>query len=72
MSITVIKEGSILRVLESTTPVPDGERLVLYTAEEIAKRQPSAWDAAQLNSAFQDAEDWGDSLDALVRTPSAK
>jgi hypothetical protein len=69
MSINVIKEGSLLRVIESSEPIPDGARLILYTASELADltRQPTAWEAAQLESAFRDGEeDWGSSLDGLV------
>jgi len=69
MSINVIKEGNLLRVLESSEPIPDGARLTLYTASELADlaRQPSAWEAAQMESAFSDGEeDWGSSLDRLV------
>jgi hypothetical protein len=35
MSFTVVKEGNTLRILEAGAPVPDGERLVLYTAQEL-------------------------------------
>ena len=35
MSITVIKEGNVLRVVESSEPIAEGKRLVLFTAEEI-------------------------------------
>jgi hypothetical protein len=70
MSITVIKEGNVLRVLEATAPIPDGARLVLYTPEELTASRPSAWEAAQIDSVFrEDDEDWGSSLDALVRKP---
>jgi len=67
MSITVIKENNVLRVLEASGPFPEGARLVLYTREELDSRRPEAWEAAQLDSIFrEDEEDWGDSLDALV------
>lgn len=69
MSITAIKEGDVLKVVESSEPIPDGARLTLYTATELAAltRQPSAWEAAQVESAFSDGEeDWGSSLDCLV------
>lgn len=69
MSIRVIKEGNLLRVVESSEPIPDGARLTLYTASELADLagQPSAWEAAQMETAFGEGdEDWGSSLDGLV------
>jgi hypothetical protein len=50
MSITVIKKGDTLQVLQASDLVPDGTTLTLYTAEEIpsaaeARRQ---WLAAQM------------------------
>ncbi len=75
MSIEVIKEGNILRVVESSEPIVDGTKLTLYTASELdalAKR-PTAWEAAQLESAFQeDEEDWGTSLDSMVIAEESK
>ena len=35
MSIEVIKEGNLLRVVESSEPIAEGEHLVLFTADEI-------------------------------------
>jgi len=69
MSIEVVKEGNLLRVVESSEPIPEGARLTLYTASELVglAKQPTAWEAAQMESAFQGGEeDWGASLDCLV------
>jgi len=35
MSISVIKEGNILRVLETSEPIPEGQQIVLFTGSEI-------------------------------------
>jgi len=69
MSIQVIKEGNLLKVIESSAPIPDGVKLTLYTAAELKEtcKQPTAWEAAQLESVFhEDDEDWGSSLDSMV------
>ncbi|MEI6072791.1 MAG: hypothetical protein WCS31_13435 [Verrucomicrobiae bacterium] len=69
MSITIIKEANIIRLLASSAPIPDGTRLTLYTEEEVPSMRtaPTAWEAAQIDSAFhEDEEDWGSSLDHLV------
>jgi len=73
MSIIAVKEGNVLRVVETSSDIPDGTRLVLYTAEEIRSAPGSltAWEAAQLDSALGETdEDWGDSLDSLVVKPN--
>jgi hypothetical protein len=75
MSIEVIKEGNILRVVESSEPILDGTKLTLYTAAELnaLAKGPTAWEAAQLESAFQeDEEDWGTSLDSMVISEESK
>lgn len=75
MSIAVIKEGNILRVVESSEPIPDGTKLTLYTATELSalEKIPLAWEAAQLESAFhEDEEDWGKSLDSMVISEESK
>ena len=64
MSITVIKEGNILRILSSSEPIPENTPL------ELQVKSPDAWDLAQLESVFnEDDEDWGDSLDSLRLPP---
>ncbi len=35
MSIEVVKEGNLLRVVQSSEPIPEGEHLFLFTAGEI-------------------------------------
>jgi hypothetical protein len=75
MSIKVIKEGNLLRVVDSSEPIPDGTKLTLYTASELEalSGSPTAWEAAQLESAFQeDEEDWGTSLDSMVISEVSK
>ena len=68
MSITIIRDGNSLRLLSSADCIPEGTPLTLYTAEELdgLSVRPTAWESAQLDSAFSDGEDWGDTLDALV------
>lgn len=75
MSISVIKEGNVLRVVESSEPILDGAKLTLYTASELSALSKSltAWEAAQLESTFQeDEDDWGSSLDSLVISEESK
>ena len=69
MSVTVIKEGNMLRLIDASEAIPDGKMLVLYTAEELRTESKglTAWEAAQIESVFsEDDEDWGNSLDHLV------
>ena len=64
MSIKVIKEGNVLRILSGAEFVPENTPLEL----EIRALDP--WQHAQLESVFaEDDEDWGDSLDKLRRAP---
>lgn len=35
MSIHVIKEGNVLRLVESSEPIPEGAHLHLFTEEEL-------------------------------------
>jgi hypothetical protein len=64
MSITVIKEGSALRILSSSGPIPENIPL------ELEIKTPDAWELAQLESVFnEDDENWGDSLNALRLPP---
>ena len=64
MSITVINEGNVLRILSSSAPIPENTTLKLEV------KNPDPWDLAQLESAFsEDEEDWGKSLDALRLPP---
>lgn len=75
MSINVIKEGDVLRIVESSEPILDGAKLTLYTASELSALSKSltAWGAAQLESTFQeDEDDWGSSLDSLVISEESK
>ena len=62
MSITVVKEGNGLRIVHATDDVPEGVEFELFTRNELV----DPWTAAALESAFADAEDWGDTLDELV------
>lgn len=60
MSITVIKEGNHLRILSASEPIPDNTPFTLFT------QGMAGWQAAQLQSAFKDEENWGDKLSALI------
>jgi hypothetical protein len=35
MSIKVIKEGNVLKVVESSEPIPEGTQLRLFTEDEL-------------------------------------
>src|SRR5262245_21072340 len=66
VSITVIKEGATLRILECSEEIPEGTRLVLQPF-----KQPSAagnaLEYAQLESFLhQPDDDWGCELDPLT------
>jgi hypothetical protein len=37
MSVTVVKEGNTLRLVESSEPIADGTQLVLYTEQELRR-----------------------------------
>ena len=62
MSVTAIKEGNVLRILSDSGDIPEHVLLRL----SVAALPVDAWQAAQLDSAFSDAEDWGDTLDSLL------
>ena len=68
MSLTVIREGTVLRIIDSTGEVPAGRELRLYTEEELPRHLGcSPLEHLQLESAFaENEEDWGNSLDALT------
>jgi hypothetical protein len=59
MSITVIKEGNVLRIISASEQIPDNTTLELFT------HSIDPWQAAQLESVFREDEDWGTSLDHL-------
>lgn len=42
MSLEVIKQGEILKVLSSSEPIPEGERLSLFTLAEVRRREAEA------------------------------
>jgi hypothetical protein len=50
MSITVLKKGNTLQVLQASDAVPDGTKLTLYTAEELtsANEERRQWLEAQM------------------------
>jgi hypothetical protein len=60
MSITVIKEGNILRILQASEPLPENTPIELFT------HAVEPWQGAQLDSAFADGEDWGPKLESLI------
>ena len=79
MSITVIKEGSSLRVLEASEEIPDGTRLTLFTEQELASAEERrrAGLAAQMPSFIrgdehEEGESLFDSPSALRESPSAE
>ena len=42
MSLEVIKQGDILKVLSSTQPIGEGERLRLFTLDEVCRLEGEA------------------------------
>ena len=68
MNIVVVKEGSMLRIVESSDPIPEGTRLVLQPKVETPG--PAALELAQLESLSREREeDWGGLLDPLTLPP---
>lgn len=59
MSVTVIKEGNTLRLLESSEPIEEGQRLVLFTEEELRalEAERKAWLDLQMPSFIRGDED---------------
>lgn len=59
VSVTVIKEGNTLRLLESSEPIVEGQRLVLFTEEELLalKAERKAWLDLQMPSFVRGDED---------------
>jgi hypothetical protein len=65
MNIAVVKEGSVLRIVESSDPVPEGARLVLQSKTEASGADPL--ELAQLECLGREQEeDWGELLDPLT------
>jgi hypothetical protein len=68
MNIVVVKEGSVLRIVESSDPIPEGTRLVLQPKLEATGVE--ALELAQLESLGREQEeDWGELLDPLTLPP---
>ena len=68
MNIVVVKEGSVLRIVESSDPIPEGTRLVLQPKLEASGVE--ALELAQLESLGREQEeDWGQLLDPLTLPP---
>ena len=68
MNIVVVKEGSVLRIVESSDPIPEGTRLVLQPKLEASGVE--ALELAQLESLGREQEeDWGELLDPLTLPP---
>lgn len=68
MNIIVAKEGSVLRIVESSDPIPDGTRLVLQPRLEVSSLE--ALELAQLeNLGREQEEDWRNLLDPLSLPP---
>ena len=67
MTIIVVKEGPMLRIVESSDPIPEGARLALHTVETPG---PAPLELAQLESLSREQEeDWGSLLDPLTLPP---
>jgi len=68
MRLTAIKEGKILRILSDSGDIPDHIPLQI----SVTPLATDPWQSAQLDSAFANDEDWGNSLDALVIKKESK
>ena len=70
MSITVVREGNVLKIVEADGELPAGEKVKLFTTEELTRRSGyTPLEYLQLESIFSESgEDWGDSL-AAYRLP---
>ncbi|MEI6786590.1 MAG: hypothetical protein WCQ21_37420 [Verrucomicrobiota bacterium] len=68
MITIVVKEGSVLRIVESSDPIPEGTRLILQPQLEVSCLE--ALELAQLESLGREQEeDWGKILDPLTLPP---
>ncbi len=69
MCVTVIKEGDALRVLESTEPIAEGQRLVLFTETELRalEAERREWLDLQMPSFIRGDED--ESAEDLFEIP---
>jgi len=53
VSVEVIRQGEMLKVISSSEPIREGERLRLFTLEELRQRElEAAW--GQLSSSSRD------------------
>ena len=59
MSVTVVKEGNTLRLVESSEPIPDGTRLVLFTEKELLalEAERKGWLDVQMPAFIRGDED---------------
>jgi hypothetical protein len=68
MKIVAVKEGSVLRIVESSEPIAEGVRLVLQP--EIEHPVADGLELAQLESLSRESEeDWGRLLDPITLPP---
>jgi hypothetical protein len=57
MSITILREGDTLRLLQSGTQIPEGEPIILFTKEEISQQTQNEWVDLQMPSFVRDDAD---------------
>lgn len=57
MSITILREGDNLRLLQSDTQIPEGEPIILFTKEEMSQQTQDEWVTLQMPSFVRDDED---------------
>ena len=68
MNIIAVREGSVLRIVESSEPIAEGARLILQS--KLGPPAPDALELAQLESlSLEPEEDWGHLLDAITLPP---
>ncbi|MEB3310319.1 MAG: hypothetical protein VKJ02_08800 [Snowella sp.] len=57
MSITILKEGDTVRLLQSDIQIPEGEPIILFTKEEMIQQIQDEWVNLQMPSFVRDDED---------------
>ena len=73
MSITAVREGNTLRLIEASSEIPEGATVVLFTEDELSRSKNSnPLDTLQLDRAFAEEDvDWGPLLDPITLGPES-
>lgn len=57
MSITILREGDVLRLLKSDIQIPEGEPIILFTQKEMIQQIQDGWIDLQMPSFIREDED---------------